>query len=281
MGEAQAAAASGAEALFWNPAGLARLTGKDPREDPYSEFSASYGALLETSFHSSLAYARPVEDWGVFGAGWNLFSQGSIASFNEFGDATGSFNAQDMVLAFGYARWLRRLALGASLKGIRSSLAQESGHGAALDLGLIIPNMDEKGRLDLAFGLLNLGPEFRFGGTSDPLPFLVRAGGLLRLFSGALLELDLNLPVDRDPYLAVGAEYGLSLAGRGTDSTSSPRNAVAFRMGYNTRSSRGVEGLAGLSAGMGFRWERLGLDYAWAPFGDLGTTHRVSLTARF
>ena len=267
MGEAHVAAVSGAEALFWNPAGLIHL-----EEASCSEISASYGLLLESSFHSALAYARPVKGSGVWGVGWNLFSQGAISSFNEAGDEIGTFTPQDMLLAVAYARRWGTATFGAAVKGIRSSLAGETGYGEALDLGWLFPNMDGKDRLDMGISLSNLGPKFRLGSESDPLPLRGRLGGALRVFSGGLFVMDLNLPVDRNPYLAVGGEYTVLFG---------PDMGMALRAGYNTGTSRGVEGLAGLTSGFGLKAGKFVLDYAWAPFGDLGTTHRISMTFRF
>jgi hypothetical protein len=36
-----------------------------------------------------------------------------------------------------------------------------------------------------------------------------------------------------------------------------------------------------LGVGAGVKFERLGLDYAFVPFGDLGDTHRVTLGFMF
>jgi hypothetical protein len=38
-----------------------------------------------------------------------------------------------------------------------------------------------------------------------------------------------------------------------------------------------LSGIVGFAAGIGVRWETLRVDYAFAPFAALGTTHRVSL----
>ncbi|MBI3565954.1 MAG: hypothetical protein HY079_12210, partial [Elusimicrobia bacterium] len=39
--------------------------------------------------------------------------------------------------------------------------------------------------------------------------------------------------------------------------------------------------LVGLGAGLGLKFGRFKLDYAFQPYGDLGNTHRVTLGARF
>jgi hypothetical protein len=58
---------------------------------------------------------------------------------------------------------------------------------------------------------------------------------------------------------------------------------AALRVGYRVPSELGA--LAGLTVGGGFGTElpgaNLGLDYAWLPFGELGSMHRISLNAVF
>jgi hypothetical protein len=42
-----------------------------------------------------------------------------------------------------------------------------------------------------------------------------------------------------------------------------------------------VDGFTGFSAGAGFDFSALRLDYAWVPFGDLGTVNRITIAFRF
>ncbi len=51
---------------------------------------------------------------------------------------------------------------------------------------------------------------------------------------------------------------------------------VALRGGYNTRTSD-VSGFTGFSLGLGVDHKNLTVDYAFLPFGDLGTTHWITL----
>ena len=37
----------------------------------------------------------------------------------------------------------------------------------------------------------------------------------------------------------------------------------------------------GLTAGIGYKFGRICLDYAYVPYGDLGDTHRISLGMKF
>lgn len=46
-------------------------------------------------------------------------------------------------------------------------------------------------------------------------------------------------------------------------------------------SNNGLQGLQSFTAGAGIRISDLELDYAYLPYGDLGTSHRVSLSYQF
>ncbi|MBA7510386.1 hypothetical protein ES705_02370 [subsurface metagenome] len=55
---------------------------------------------------------------------------------------------------------------------------------------------------------------------------------------------------------------------------------VAWRIGYNTKTTD-VGGLGGCSLGLGGNFKRYRVDYAFVPFGDLGDTHRISISISF
>lgn len=266
LGGSAMAASYDSEALFWNPGGLARL-----EPDGRSELSTSFGALLESSYHGTLAYARPLADGrGVVGAGLAYLGQSSIEGFNTVGDPDGSFAPNDLALCAGYARKAGRAGLGAALKLIRSEVADVSGTSFALDLGFQIERVTDigEGALDFGAGLRNLGPAIKLGSVSDPLPFKFQAGVLWHISPRVNALLDGHLPVDDDPYASLGLEvnYPVNEAFRGS-----------FRAGYNARNERDIDGLTGFAAGIGARIARMRVDYAWIPLGDVGSTHRISL----
>ncbi|MBI4055252.1 MAG: PorV/PorQ family protein [Elusimicrobia bacterium] len=295
MGEAQVAAVEGSESIFWNPARLVSVprlsesgseglpscgtrlrsgsAGSTCSWDPASsEVSSSYNALLETTFQGTLSYARLLSEENALGVGWIFFSQDSIESFNTVGDPTGDFTPYDFSLAVALARAFQTFSAGVTLKGIRSKIAGESDTGFAADIGFFLPKMDEYGKVDFGVSLMNLGPEFGLGSEKDPLPFRARFGGAIHFSPQLTAALDLNLPADNSPFVALGAEYLL---------LDSQEFGMALRAGFNSGNLRGIEGFSGISAGGGWRVRRFSLDYAWNPFGDLGSTHRVSLSYRF
>ena len=57
-----------------------------------------------------------------------------------------------------------------------------------------------------------------------------------------------------------------------------PVQLLALRVGYRTGSD--VDGFSGLRAGLGISWHGIGVDYAFAPYGKLGASHRISISYR-
>lgn len=275
MGGVSAAAGAGAEAVFLNPASLSRVAAEAPQE-----VALGYDALLESAYSGSVAYARPAGRDGAFAAGLIYASQGSQTAYNAVGDATGKFTPTDLALGAWYGRrLLGPLSLAGGLKIIRSALDDRSGTTAALDFGLLANHVAEigEGPLDLGFSLQNIGPPLKMGSASDPLPARVRAGGLWRVSPAFDAGLDVNLPVDQDPYVSLGVEGRLPASRVG----STKPWVISVRGGYDQNRTRGVDGFTGFSAGAGFDFSALRLDYAWIPFGDLGSVNRITIAFRF
>jgi hypothetical protein len=256
--------------MFWNPAGLAVL-----EEHGLSDVSAAYNMLLETSYAGSIAYGRPLGGGrGALGASLVYFSQSALQGYDAKGDPTSSFTPSDLAFGLGYGRVVGPVRAGAGLKFIRSELAGASGTTFAVDLGVQAERVTEMGEgpLDVGASLVNLGPPLKLGGASDPLPFKVQLGTLWHINPRLNGMLDGHLPVDDDPYASFGLEFRQVFA---------EDFRASLRGGYNVRNERGVDGLAGMSAGFGVELLRGRIDYAWVPFGDLGMTHRITLGFKF
>lgn len=275
MGGISAAAGAGAEAVFLNPASLSRIAAEAP-----SEVALGYDALLESSYTGSVAYARPLGRDGAFAAGLLYASQGAQTAYNSLGDSTGKFTPTDLALGAWYGRrLLGPVSLAGGLKLIRSQLDDRSGMTAAVDFGLLAKHVAEisDGPLDAGLSIQNIGPPLKLGSSSDPLPARIRAGGLWRVSPVFDAGLDINLPVDQDPYASLGVEGRIPASKIG----SAKPWIVSVRGGYDQNRTRGIDGFTGFSAGAGFDFSALRLDYAWIPFGDLGSVNRLTIAFRF
>lgn len=268
LGGAAAAAAEGSESLFWNPAGLGRVTAETP-----ADLAISYSNLLEGSYAGAASYALPRVGPGTLAAGVVYFSQSSLTSYNNVGDASGSFAPNDLALILGYGAPLGSLRVGGALKAVRSAIAEVSGMTAALDAGIQADHVADvgDGPLDVGAAIANLGAPIKVGSVASPLPFAARVGADWHASPALSVLLDVNLPVDQDPYVSFGGELGFKQPGFG----------AALRLGFNQSTTRSVDGLTGITAGGGLDMKGFRLDYAWVPYGDLGMTNRVTLGFRF
>ncbi|MEW6040565.1 MAG: carboxypeptidase regulatory-like domain-containing protein [Elusimicrobiota bacterium] len=59
------------------------------------------------------------------------------------------------------------------------------------------------------------------------------------------------------------------------------RQIIAFRLGLNTKNVDTLGSISGIRAGFGLNLNKLTLDYALLPYGDLGTTHRISMGLKY
>jgi hypothetical protein len=81
-----------------------------------------------------------------------------------------------------------------------------------------------------------------------------------------LVSCDLNKPLDNKLEIRTGAEWWLA-------------ELFALRAGYRTNIAKNA-GL-GVSAGFGLKFSNYIIDYSFLPYGDIGNTHRLSLSYKF
>ena len=122
---------------------------------------------------------------------------------------------------------------------------------------------------------LTFGATMRNFGTNigpDSMPLEFKGGVAYKMFSQKLLlDSDINwLEAERRAYWSLGTEFWVSpnLAVRG---------GYEFGHGADQLQSRFV----GLGVGLGVKFSRFTMDYAFMPYGDLGNTHRVTLGLSF
>lgn len=261
MGEAFTAVADDATALYWNPGALVRVEGQAA--------TLMHAPYLDSSYFDYAGYARRLRRGGVLGLGVHYFSAGSIDETDATGTDVGSFKPNDAAVSAGYAREVHGFGVGIAAKLVQSKIVDKA-RTAALDAGVLSPALME-GRLRFGLAASNLGGKMKFDEAKEDLPLVIRAGGAFKLRKDWTAALDLGFPRDGKSTLAVGMEHSRALRdGR----------SLSGRIGYSTRNSD-VGGFEGLTLGLGCGSRRIGLDYAFVPLGDLGTTHRISLSARF
>ncbi|MCX5781153.1 MAG: hypothetical protein NT145_00375, partial [Elusimicrobia bacterium] len=92
----------------------------------------------------------------------------------------------------------------------------------------------------------------------------------LNITNGFNFLADINFTNDTGFYSGIGAEYLRNIKGMET----------ALRFGYNTN-VKGLDRLGGFSSGIGLTYKKYTLDYAIAPYGEFGLTHRISISVIF
>ena len=264
LGEAYSAVADDASALYWNPAGLARL----PRGG--GSLSLMHAPYVDSSYFDYAAAAQRVGPGTAVGAGMQYLNAGSIPETDPAGNAIGSFTPYETAATVGFAQGGRAGSLGVAGKWIQSKIL-DTAQTVAADVGYLTPALGG-GRFRLAVVAQNLGGRMRFESEEEDLPLALRFGSAFHLTDHWDFSADLAFPRNNGPDLGVGTEARVPFAAG---------DFFAGRLGYNSRTAGALPGFTGLAVGAGFSFSRVALDYAFLPMGDLGQTHRISLTLRW
>ncbi|OGS01383.1 MAG: hypothetical protein A3G41_06125 [Elusimicrobia bacterium RIFCSPLOWO2_12_FULL_59_9] len=260
MGSAQGATVNDATALYYNPAGLAGISG--------GSLALMHAAYFQEISYQYVAVAQRLGGPGTLAVGIQYLSSGKLEEIDNSGTPTGgSFTPNDLAATIGYGHSLSNMDFGLSGKYIASKI-HDSAKTAAVDLGLRL----RLTKAAFSVSAANIGQGLRFREKQENLPTTLRGGSSVQL-GNLLLAADVILPRGADMIFAGGAEYAIHF---------SDNFIVSGRAGYNRRAaSSKLGGPAGLSAGGGVAMGGFSADYAWSPFGDLGDAHRISLTIKW
>ncbi|MGH7597365.1 MAG: PorV/PorQ family protein [bacterium] len=294
LGEAYAVWATGAEAVFWNPAGLARLDNM--------EFSTTYINWLFDAQQGALAYALAIRGFGAIGV------QVQYVDFGEFEETTNerpyisdpdnpgltgrTFKPFSYLVGISYARDLTdKFSVGLGMKYAHESLFDGQkvtamvrqgvreevdtwANGLLFDFGIRY-NTGYRS-IHIGSAVQNFGADVKYAKESNPVPLLFRFGiGTDVIGSNGLLHsgsennrlsaaFDIFHPNDYAQQMHVGVEYEFA-------------SSFALRGGY--KFNYDFDGLT-LGAGVKHALEgvRLSADYSYGAMGTyLGNVQRISL----
>jgi hypothetical protein len=270
LGEAYSALADDAFALDWNPAGLINI-----RKNSMAVMHSPY---LTGTFADYFAYAETAGDVGSWGVALKYMNYGKINRTDSSGLVLGDFTPYDVAVSVGFACYItgfnkdpeERFVLGATGKFVKSRILSEDNTVSA-DIGLNLPYMfDNNFRMSLT--AQNIMGTLRYDKEQASLPLILRLGTVTKLSDYFNLTGDLIAARDNLPFLAMGGELKLPLYD----------DMDAFlRSGFNTRAISDLGGTRNVSFGGGLRYKNYNLDYAFSPFGDLGSVHRISAAIIF
>jgi len=265
MGGAFTGVADDATALYYNPSGIANLTGK--------QYIAGYHNNIFDMQSGFVGFIAPVGEERKAFAYINYLNYGDFIKTDELGNEDGTFSGGDLVFAGGYSMALTyQLFIGGTAKFIYEKIDEYTSTGMAVDIGLKYQTYD--GRTSFGLMLQNLGTQlgtFVDGGEKYPLPTYLKAGAASRLKGLPLLIAgDVIYPTDNDIFIALGAEL-LNL------------QPLYVRLGWtnfgsNYKTGGSGDDWAGLSAGFGFEFNKMQISYTVTPQAELGTSHRITFT---
>ncbi len=294
MGESQVADVNDASAIFWNPAGMAKLKGNELM-------------LVRTNWLADIRYdfaglVVPMHSIGTFGLFYSGLTMGEMKVRTEYKpEGTGElFTASSIALGLSYARNMtERFSFGITAKYIREQIWHESASTMAIDVGIVYLTTFKNLRLGMAIS--NYGGKMQMDGKDlltfkdiDPnlkgnnenviaklntekfdIPLLFRIGfaydPVKTDFQRITMSIDGITPNDFNEYLNLGMEYAF-------------RETVFLRAGYRGLGVSSLEG--GMSVGGGLQYKVNGglglkIDYAYVDYGRLNNVQRFSLSLVF
>ena len=294
MGGAFVAVANDATAIFWNPAGIARL----PRGEAILIHT---NWLVETNFDFS-GIVIPAGYMGSFAVSVTSLRTDEMEVRTVLKpEGTGEkFSYGDLSAGLSYAKNLTdRFSIGINAKYISQRIWHMEAKGYALDIGTLfrtqfngmvigmtISNFGASLKLEGRDVFVNYDEAPQFGGSNDripaskltdkfPLPLLFRVGVAMDILKSGSSRLtiaaDAAHPNNNTEYINTGMEYVFN-------------KNLALRFGYKNLFTLDTE--EGFTAGFGTKLKLAGgvalkIDYAYQDFGRLQNAQRFSLGLEF
>lgn len=281
MGGAFVLAGQGADAMFYNPAGMTEM---DTRIDVMASRTEWIADIGISAFGAAMSFGN----WGTFGLNATIADYGTSVGTRVAENAqgfveTGNLNWGAYAVGLSYGRKLSdRFMIGGQVKYTHESLGESATaagmqdndvSGVAFDFGTIF----YPGFRSFRFGMSakNFSPQYKYEEDSFELPLTFRIGvamDVLDLTGGSensslLVGVDALHPRDYTERLHIGGEYWYG-------------DLVALRAGYKTNYDE-----EGLSLGAGLKYNAGGtiikIDYAYTDFGAFSNVNRFTIGASF
>ncbi|MGB2868605.1 MAG: PorV/PorQ family protein [Bacteroidota bacterium] len=162
MGGSTIATSEGVEAIYWNPAGLGRMSrgaeGMFSQMSYIADIGVSYGAV-----------AGKFGEFGVLGLSVKSLSFGDIPLTtvdDPEGDGGKTFSPTFFTLGLTYSRQLTdAISAGTNLKIVSETIDRVSSGGIAFDFGIQYRGLVGVQGLQLGVAVKNIGPQMKFDGS--------------------------------------------------------------------------------------------------------------------
>ncbi|MCK4301980.1 MAG: PorV/PorQ family protein [candidate division Zixibacteria bacterium] len=268
MAEAFAATANDISAVYYNPAGLTSLFGREATFT-YINMPADVGFGFG-------AVGLPLESiGGILGIGVYALSSGQMIERTQTSgtyEGTGrTFGWNDFAASVSYGRYLTdRFSVGFTVKYIGEFVHDYSASGWSADVGTVYDTGHRGFRI--AMVISNFGPDLTMISKSYPLPINFKFGGCIDVIQGenhlVTFAAEGSHPSDNLEKYNTGLEY-------------------VFKDRYILRAGQRFNyDIDGFTAGGGLRVpfsddSDLRFDYAYQDFGILTQVHRFTMTIAF
>lgn len=268
MGNAYVAIADDATAVYWNPAGIARLSGQS--------ITLNHTAWPADISFDQAAYVFNVK-WipGMLGVNVRALTMSKdIVRTTYLPEGNGeTFDAGEWTYGLSYARALTdKFSAGFNINYIQTGLDDVKGKSVAFDFGTLYEIGVMGARIGMA--IQNIGQDMEFIEETVKMPVFFRVGGSAAILSQGesrlLTSAEFTHPPDNSEKLNLGAEYGF-------------RDYLFIRGGYKLNYDT-----EGLTAGFGVKFPLTvikssvaRLDYAYQDMNFLSDAHHVSLSVSF
>ncbi len=252
MGNAFTALAKDATALYWNPAGIAN-------QDPYQIYFMHSALFMSTNF-DYMAATAPTRRYGNFGLGVIALTSGDFDQRNELNEPLGKFGMTDMAFLFSWAKEMYAgVSVGVNYKLVSQKMLDYSGIGHGIDVGFRRNFLDWLST-GITFSNL-LSPQVTMGREAEKFPMQLRVGAAATLL---------------DDKLIVSADIS-KISGWGK---------TRFNTGAEYEVMHGLSLRAGLNydqftMGVGFSFDKIGLDYSNHNVPDMGMSHLFAVSYAF
>ncbi|MEM8601104.1 MAG: type IX secretion system protein PorQ [Bacteroidota bacterium] len=267
-------------AHFYNPALLNRQMDR--------QVAVSYLNHLADISAGSALYVRDIERLqGTLAASFRYLSYGEFERADQNGVRDGStFGAGDVALSVSYARALtadERLRGGATIHALFATLDDANASALAFDAGVAYTIPEQ--RLTVSAAIVNAGTVFSsFGEEDDTLPFDLRLAVAKRL-ANVPLQLTVTGYDLADLTEGAGNAANRVLNHVTVGGELYFGSAFMLRAGYNDRlrdelNPQGRFDIAGVGLGFGLNIRRVGFDYGYSGWSEVGGLHQFSLRTR-
>ncbi len=254
------------------------------------------------------SFAKHYEKIGTFAAGIHYINYGTFIKADEKGNRIGEFKASEYALNLYWARKIdSSFRFGINLKPILSTLEKYTSFGLLADIGLVYTNKQNK--FSAAIVIKNAGVQIKTytDNNREPVPFDIQLGISKQLkhapfrFSVLLHHLykwdmtydmannmaftsvDSDIEEQQSPAIGKFADNILRHAIISTEILFTKNFALRFGYNYQRKKELQIQsrkGLAGFSAGFGFKVYKFHFSYGIAKYHLAGSSNHFSISTR-